>query len=399
MAKLKPVILKWHSSNADGTFNVKIKIAHKTKSAYLNTGQTISKKNLLKGEIKPMWIAENMAGLLNELNASLKEISPNFDNMNVQDIKEYLLSKPKKTQAEKIDFLKYFLNHCQTLKNKGACFYTFKTAYNALNGYVGGGQLFANEITAVFLSRFEKYLIDKGNTGKMVGVKNIMREIRTVFNKAKNEFNDEDAGVILIPNNPYKKYKLPFTPMPVKRSLPVETLRKVFACQVVPNSRTELAKELAMLSFFLCGTNAIDLYKGRHTPADRFEFNRSKTKNKRKDGAFISIAIVQEARDLFDKYVGQLNKRFASPPLLNIGINKGMKKLKELTGIPTLDFYSFRHSFATIARNDCRFGKDDIALAMNHVDQSYTVTDMYLKKDWGIIDEVQRKVIDFVLEK
>ncbi len=48
---------------------------------------------------------------------------------------------------------------------------------------------------------------------------------------------------------------------------------------------------------------------------------------------------------------------------------------------------------------DCRFSKDDIALAMNHVDQSNAVTDIYLKKDWSIIDQVQRGVIDFVFEK
>ena len=44
MAKIKPVVLKWHPPNTDGTFNVKIKMAHKTKSAYLDTGYMISKK-------------------------------------------------------------------------------------------------------------------------------------------------------------------------------------------------------------------------------------------------------------------------------------------------------------------------------------------------------------------
>ena len=399
MAKIKPVILKWHPVNTDGTFNVKIKIAHKTKSAYLDTGCTIAKKNLVKGQIRPMWIAENLADLLNEINAGLKEISHNFDQMTAKDIKEYLLSKPKKTQIEKVDFLKYFKNHYQTIKNKGAYFRAFKTAYNALNGFVGNGELFATEITANFLSRFEKYLIDRGNTGKMVGIKNIMREIKTVFNKVKNEFNDEDTGVILIPNNPYKKYKLPVTALPAKRSLTAQMIRTVYSCKVVAGSSAELAKEMALLSFFLCGTNAIDLYKAHPVEANRFEFNRSKTKNKRKDNAFISIAIVEEARPLFDKYVGQLNKRYSSNTILNMGICIGMKKLRALTGIPNLDFYSFRHSFATIARNDCRFSKDDIALAMNHVDQSYTVTDIYLKKDWSIIDQVQRGVIDFVFEK
>jgi hypothetical protein len=37
--------------------------------------------------------------------------------------------------------------------------------------------------------------------------------------------------------------------------------------------------------------------------------------------------------------------------------------------------------------------KDDIALALNHVDEGNRTTDIYIAKDWKIVDDVQRKVI------
>ena len=37
--------------------------------------------------------------------------------------------------------------------------------------------------------------------------------------------------------------------------------------------------------------------------------------------------------------------------------------------------------------------KDDVALALNHVDEGNRTTDIYIAKDWKIVDDVQRKVI------
>ena len=53
----------------------------------------------------------------------------------------------------------------------------------------------------------------------------------------------------------------------------------------------------------------------------------------------------------------------------------------------------------TIARNDCRVSKDDVALALNHVDEGNRVTDIYIAKDWRIVDEVQDKVLKKLKEK
>ena len=52
------------------------------------------------------------------------------------------------------------------------------------------------------------------------------------------------------------------------------------------------------------------------------------------------------------------------------------------------------HSWATIARNQCNVSKSDIAECLNH--STNTITDIYIKKDWAIIDKTNRAVIDVV---
>ena len=49
--------------------------------------------------------------------------------------------------------------------------------------------------------------------------------------------------------------------------------------------------------------------------------------------------------------------------------------------------------FASIARNDCRLSKDDVALALNHVDNGHSVTEINIAKDWSIVDEVKAAVM------
>src|SRR5687768_14174881 len=74
-------------------------------------------------------------------------------------------------------------------------------------------------------------------------------------------------------------------------------------------SRAELARDLLMLSFYMCGMNAVDLYHLSHFRAGdkRLEYNRSKTSKVRKDDAFISIRIVPEAVPLLENISGALD--------------------------------------------------------------------------------------------
>jgi integrase len=58
--------------------------------------------------------------------------------------------------------------------------------------------------------------------------------------------------------------------------------------------------------------------------------------------------------------------------------------------------YYARHSWATIAYNDCKISEDDISLSLGHKDPSKKVTDIYLNKSLKIIDKANRKVLDLM---
>jgi integrase len=152
------------------------------------------------------------------------------------------------------------------------------------------------------------------------------------------------------------------------------------------------------MSFYLCGMNAVDMYKlDRYDPSwERLDYNRSKTEAIRDDDAFISIKIVKEARPLLSKYIGKLQERYSTSNGLDTALSKGMELVRTVADLPDLTFYWARHSFASIARNKCHMNKDDIAEALNHVDGEHRTTDIYIEKDWSIIDDVQAAVIDYV---
>src|SRR5690606_6101236 len=282
---------------------------------------------------------------------------------------------------------------------------------NSLVDYFKRPSVSIKEINSNMLMTYERYLrsertmtrynqdnkpvvtIEKGLSDS--GLHNHMRDLRTLFNAAREMYNNEDLGIYRIKHYPFKKYKVGSSPLTKKRNNTLEQVLTIRDCVTIPGSRTELAKELYMLSFYLCGINAVELYQitERDVRNRRLDYNRSKTRDKRKDNAFISIKIVDEAKPLLEKYLGKLSVRYSSSGYLNWSLSKGMEQLRKLTGIPELTLYWARHTFANMARNDCRMSKDDVALALNHVDEGTRKTDIYIAKDWKIVDDVQRRVI------
>jgi integrase len=144
--------------------------------------------------------------------------------------------------------------------------------------------------------------------------------------------------------------------------------------------------------------NAADLHK---LPApeeilSRINYNRSKTKSRRDDEAFMSVHIPQVAIPLYKKYAGKLKLKYTTHITLDQALSKGMKGLRKLVGIPDLDFYDLRHAFGDWARNELNFHKDDVAEALNHKDPKYAVTDIYMSRSWKIIDNIQKEVIGYL---
>jgi site-specific recombinase XerD len=107
--------------------------------------------------------------------------------------------------------------------------------------------------------------------------------------------------------------------------------------------------------------------------------------------------------NISEKYGNHLDMiKYINMELKTIGkaIQDTLSELDEKAIFPTEITSNWaRHSWATIARNDCKINKDDVALCLGHEDMDNKVTDIYIKYDYSIIDRSNRKVIDKLTKK
>jgi len=400
-----------HHEKKDGTFNVKIRITHDRKTAYIDTHHYVVRKMLSKSyQVKDTLILKELYYTIETYREAVSRLGPKLDYLTSDDIKNYL-----EKSSEKVDFLLFCQKHIDTLMENGRIKTAtgFRTVRYAIIDFFGNRPLPADEITPNFLISFEKFLrsprqiIRFNQFGKQVitkssgltdaGIHNYMHDVRTLFNAAQAYYNRPSLGIIAIPFNPFKEYKLPELAETRKRNLTLDQLKKFIQYKAASSGRVRLSYDLFLLSIYMCGMNAVDFYNCNFKINNgRLEYERSKTKGKRKDRAFISIKVVGAAQELIEKYRDKLTIEYSGIGNLNKALNVGLKVIGEAIGVPDLSFYWARHTFGNLARNKCRKSKDDVALALNHVDHGRRTTDIYLQKDWAIVDEVQEAVINLL---
>lgn len=429
MATVTWVVFK-HHKKADGTYNPKIRISHNGTSSYIATSVFTElvrfKKGASSGTVTSEKIKEGLDRIVNEYRNIINENqSAMADCETSKQVVEFI---DRRKNGENIDFIEYARKYIETIKNEGTR--TVKTTgINSLCHFLvattGDCRLGMKSLTSSFLRKYEKWLRSeriitiKQRPGLKyeykevkkpplndTGIHSFMGVIQSVFNNALLEYNDYETDNILITNNPFKAYKIPSVLEAKKRAVDVGIIRKVYHYSPINKRKrtTMFARDIYMLSFFLAGMNVADMLECRIVDG-RIEYERQKTKDRRKDKAYISIAIPELAASIIEKYrdktgehVFDFSSRYSGPRELTKAIHRGMRSLCEELEIEYMQFYSARHSFATIARNDCGVSKDDIALCLNH-SSSRVVTDTYIKKDFSRIDEVVKTVVDYVFKK
>jgi integrase len=413
MATIKEVVLKHHKKE-DGTYNIKYRLTHNRKVTYINTNHFVGETQLKKDlTIKDKFLLSVIASDIAKYRVKLVEFDSLLMLLDVKDLANRLTQKGENSVINIIDFGRQYVNELKEQGRKGTA-YPLLTVINSLCDYFVSQTVEIDQINSLTLPNYEKYLRKtrkfkrKNQFGKEIdyvskglsdsGLHNHMRDLRTLFNAARDKYNDEDRGLIRIKHYPFKKHKVLDAPMTPKRALTIEQINDIREFKCTSDSRAELAKEIFLLSFYLCGMNAKDIYNLSQSSIvkNRVNYNRSKTRRRRKDGAFISVNLISEASPLLFKYINRLQDRYAESSNFNKALNKGLKEIGEAIGIPSLTMYCARHSFGSLARNECRFSKDDVAFSLNHIDHTTKTTDIYIKPDWRIIDDVQFKVVSLL---
>lgn len=412
MATVREVVLP-RTQKKDGTWNVKIRVSFKRRSSYIDTQHYIGQKQLRKDfTIKDEFILTILNPVVDSFRKRISELGESLELYTSKSLVAYLTMCEE--TAETINIIAFGEEQIRLLdqQNRTGSRNDMKKVVNSLRDYFKAEFIPITEIRSKMLENYERYLrsertmfrpdqfgnlVERRSKGLTdVGLHNHMRDLRILFNAAVKKFNDPELGVTLIKHYPFEKYKIVSPPDTNKRKLSIEDIERISKIELPANSRAEMARDLFMLSFYLCGMNPVDLYRlpeEMDIEEGRLEYNRSKTKDRRKDKAFMSLRIPDVAKPLLIKYIRTLKTRYASHENLDSALSFGMRKIGAALEIKKLQFYDARHAFADLARNKCGFQKDDVAMALNHKDSSNSVTDVYLSKDWAIVDRLQKSVL------
>jgi integrase len=427
MATFKAIV-RPHQKKKDGTCNVKIRVTHKRVLRDVPTNIFVGTEDVTRTtlKIKNQQYIDQLDEIVKQCRKRCNENATILGDMDVDEVVRLVkdIIKGEKKGADRyfdFDFIQYGRQYAQKMRDaarKGNAS-MYETALNNLVKFVERESISIHEITAKFIGNWIDWIQKNTKGGRAASL--YASVIRALHNRAKEEYNDEDIGLVRIPLSPFKKVKLPRMPARRERALSAEQIRKIFALKDEPehnngNNRFNFARDMFMLSFGLVGMNSADLYNCTDYKNGRITYKRKKVTNRRADGAKISIKVEPEIQPLVDKYRDTTGKRvfkfykmYRDENTLSAAINGkrrankkgevlsvGLKKIGDLIGEPDLEFYAARHSWASIAQNDVGIDKYTVHVALNHVIEEMKVTDIYTKKDWGVIDRANRKVLDFV---
>lgn len=415
--------IKRSELKVDGTYNVKIRFTLDRKVKRLSTNLFVTQQDLTKSlKFKEdTSIKREIDRLVLYYREQCLKLQLDQNHYSLDEIIEFLNGEQEKQQT--IDFIKFSREWIASTTIEGAPNYT--TAINALVRFVGKEELDINLITLDFLEQFKAFLIGERDArtkklmqqGKRVTSNRTLSlylvSIKKLFNEAKRKFNKKDKNLILIPNSPFEDFKIPKQEATRKRAIPADIIKKVWKLPYKDmkkgyksTCRYNLAKDCFILSFCLIGINSADLYNATKMRGNTIIYNRTKTKARRLDGAKMMVDIPKIVQPLIDKYKDSTGKRlfnfyqyYGDEKTFNKAINSGLKEIGSILEVDDLEYYAARHSWATIALNKVGIDKYIVHAALNHIDDSMKVTDIYIERDFVNENKANAKVVKYVFGK
>lgn len=410
---ITPVVLAYNRKQ-DGGYNLKIRITWKGRSRYLATNIVCTKADLTRSlKIKNPAIEDAAAVLIRELRDSVADLSPALmDSLTVEEIANIMRSKRSEASFH-LDFFEF--GNRFTSRKKPTTRRAYTMALGALERFIGKRALDVNGITKAMLLDFieevdaapkmhfdhhsrqwkesERTKQPHGQSSRHIA------KLAAIYNAARDEYNDEDSGLVLIPRNPFRGLKVtaPMVMSP-QSSLGVEVIQRILDARTDDPS-IRVALDAFIVSFCLMGANLADLYAARPFEGDVWVYNRLKTSGRRADRAEMRVMIPPQVCRYIAHlqgnrrwWLGKLHDINPSADQITSRINRALKRWTVSEGLEPFTFYAARHSWATIARNNAGVDKATVDECLCHVG-SFRLADIYLEKDWSLINKANTKVL------
>lgn len=432
------IVVREKNKRKDGKYPVSIRLTHKRQSVnipidtYVQRYQINAKFTGLKDAFLVRQINNDIIRYEDIL---LKELGTDLSRYTAKELANIIAHQRVIPEGGHIDFADFCRTYIMQLKQDGRTGTASRldAVLRNLVYFFGRENFSVKEINVKNIQSFIEWLskprkvayVDKNGRKveitrepcKAQTVKDYVADVQTLFNAAKDKYNDEDTGVTIISHNPFrsKKVRIEVREQPSKRDLTIEELVMIAKADNLPTARMQLARDVLMLSFYLLAMNTADMYGEDATiNVRRVQYHRQKTMTRRKDEALFSVKIEPEAIALMRKYRDPDKKRlfrfykmYSSFRTFNSNVNIGCKQLAQHLGLAhPLSSYYARHSWATIASEDCSLSDEEVALALNHVGtddmekgKSLRVTRGYIHRKFKKNDINNRKVLDLLASK
>lgn len=392
------VLIRKDRQREDKTFVVFIRYTHNRKIVYLPTTMVAKKKDITSSfKIKNQKILDRGEDLIRIYRKKLEGLFLEINDVPFERIVERLKEKDESGSINFIDYANRWLKANSDKKG----IRNYKSSINALCRYLGRQVIYCSEFSERMMKDFESSLENKPRAQSLY-----TSAILKIYKEARDHYNDYDNNDIRIKASLHG-YKPKKQNVAEKRALDIKQIRSIAKLKVEAGSRMELAKDCFLISFCLMGMNAVDLYNVTQYDGERITYNRTKTKDRRSDKALMVVDVpsiikpimAKHMKDCNEGYVFNFSKRFSSSIEFNRSLNIGLKKIGEVLDIERLQFYSARHSMATIAANNVRIPIYIVNDMLCHIDERMRITNLYIKKDFSLINEANSKLMDYVWGK
>ena len=366
MATFKVIVQKQRN---DGFWPVYIRITHNRGVKYIRTDKIVDSKGVDKKnrEVKDPFVLQSCSARIAKFAELLNKVE--IRKWSVHDVVAYL----EKGTAD-ICFSDYARKYHDEMYNDGheRNARNYELAYQHLERYAGSNKVMFSQLTTQFINGWIKALSKTARAKEMYPVC-----VRQIFKQALAEFNDYDNGMIRITTNPWLKVKIPSSDVPEKKAITMEEVRAFFAAPLPESDRVfplpELGRDVAMMVMCLAGINTVDIYRLKKEDYHDgiIGYERAKTRNARRDNAYIEMRVPGIILPLFEKYLDKTE----SPYLFNFNLRMTSSD-------------SFGADVNIGIRNVC-----ELSLGMQHADR-YRVTRTYVKLDFTPAWELNEKVVE-----
>lgn len=399
----------------DGTYPVKIRVTFRRQTRRLPTTLIAAPEDLTRSlKIKSPTLLTRSGELIARMRTAVADLDP--FQLEGKDI-EFVVAHIREALGAdgfRLDFFAWSAKYLSGKKTSTRLMY--ETALNALERFLGRRELDVNDITRGMLLDFAEFVEAEPKmhydtaTGRFVpsgvakdprgaAARHIMK-LGHLFQKAKDRYNDEDRGKIVIPRSPFSSLKLA-APPPThgQKNLGVEVIQRIIDAR--PEDPVTLAcLDVFRLSFVLMGANLADLYEAGNGVSGEWAYNRKKTRDRRADRAEMRVPIPPEAAPYIARlqdgpkgwWLPALHRMAKTKDLVGKKVNYHLRAWAAAEGLPPFTLYAARHSWASIARK-AGVEKATVDEGLGHVGD-FDITDIYAERSWEIIAAANRRVLD-----